>query len=349
MTSAGIIEAARRRPGMFIGGCDGQGLVHLAMEVIGNAFDQHLLGRCDRIEVAVEPDGTIAVSDDGGGIPVDGDEGRPPLAELLTVHRDLPTADGHRPHAHLTPTLVGVGLVVVNALCAELEIETVHAGVCARGRWRRGRPDGAIAATPTTAPSGTRLRFTPDPEIFGDHRLDLGALLSQIDALVALRPGLVIDVRLASRRCEPHGLAARVRRVADEPADTVAAARQDVVTADGPITVDVALTWTHPSRASVIDSYVNYQRSGHHGTHVDGLYDGIRRVFAGKRAAHASGLVAAVAVVLADVHWGTPTRDRLLTPSVRKPVADVTVAALQAWSAAHPAAAAALRARLSAR
>ncbi|MBK7077052.1 MAG: hypothetical protein IPH44_32655 [Myxococcales bacterium] len=347
MTSAGIIESARRRPGMFVGGCDGQGLVHLAMEVIGNAFDQHLLGRCDRIEVAVEPDGTITVSDEGGGLPVDGGEGRPPLAELLTIHRDLPTADGHRPHVHLT--LVGVGLVVVNALCAELEVETVHAGVRARGRWRRGRPDGAIEATPTTAPSGTRLRFTPDPEIFGDHRIDLRALLDQIDALVALRPGLVIDVRLASRRHEPEGLAARVRRVLRDPSATVASARRDVVTPDGPLTVDVALAW-EPYRADpVIESFVNYQRSGDHGTHVDGLYDGIRRVFRGKRAAHASGLVAAVAVVLADVHWGNPTKERLVTPSVRAPVADVTVAALKAWGAAHPDAATALRARLSAR
>lgn len=332
---------------MFIGGCDGQGLVHLAMEVIGNAFDQHLLGRCDRVEVAIEPDGAIIVNDDGGGIAVDGGDGRPPLAELLTIHRDLPTADGHRPHVHLT--LVGVGLVVVNALCAELEVETVHAGVRARGRWRRGRPDGAIEATPTNAPSGTRLRIKPDPEIFGDARIDLGALIDQIDALVALRPGLVIDLRLASRRHEPGGLAARVGRGLRAPSATVASARRDVVTPDGPLTVDVALAWESCRADPVIESFVNYQRSGHHGTHVDGLYDGIRRVFGGTRTANGSGLVAAVAVVLADVHWGSPTKDRLLTPSVRKPVADVTAAALQAWIAAHPDAAVALRARLSAR
>lgn len=228
MASVDIIEAARRRPGMFIGGDDSQGLLHLAMEVIGNAFDQHLLGRCDRIEVEVASDGTVVVSDDGPGIAVEGDGERPPLAELLTIYRDLPTADGHRPHVHLT--LVGVGLV----------------------------------------------------------------------------------------------------------------------TADGPITVDVALAWRDRHHRPSIASYVNYQRS-REGTHVDGLLDGIRRVFGGKRAAHEAGLVAAVAVVLADVHWGNPTKDRLLTPSVRKPVADVTVAALQAWSAAHPDAAAALRARLSAR
>lgn len=331
---------------MFIGGVDSQGLVHLAMEVIGNAFDQHLLGRCGRIEVAVEPDGTIAVSDDGLGIAVEGDGDRPPLAELLTIDRGLPTADGHRPHVHLT--MVGVGLAVVNALCAELEVETVHAGVRARGRWRRGRPDGAIEAAPTTAPSGTRLRITPDPEIFGDHRIDLGALLAQINTLVALRPGLIIDVRTASRYHEPAGLAARVRRVLRAPNTTVASACRDLVTPDGPLNVDVALAWQHSRDAPVVESFVNYQRS-RAGTHVDGLYDGIRRILRGKRAAHASGLVAAVAVVLADVHWGNPTKDRLVTPAVRAPVADVTAAALEAWAAAHPDAAAELRARLSGR
>jgi len=332
---------------MFIGGDDSHGLLHLAMEVIGNAFDQHLLGRCDRIEVAVEPDGTIAVRDDGPGIAVEAVGDRPPLAELLTIDRGLPTADGHRPHVHLT--LVGVGLVVVNALCAELEVDTVHGGVRARGRWRRGRPDGAIEATPTTAPSGTRLRITPDPEIFGDHRIDLGALLEQIDTLVALRPGLIIDVRVASRYHEPAGLTARVRRVLRAPTATVASARRDLATADGPLTVDLALGWQGSRDAPVIESYVNYQRSREHGTHVDGLFDGIRRVFRGKRAAHASGLVAAIAVVLADVHWGNPTKDRLVTPAVRAPVADVTAAALEAWAAAHPDDAAALRARLSGR
>jgi DNA gyrase/topoisomerase IV subunit B len=111
----------------------------------------------------------------------------------------------------------------------------------------------------------------------------------------------------------------------------------------------VALAWRGSHHGPSIASYVNYLRSREHGTHVDGLYDGIRRVFRGKRAAHASGLVAAVAVVLADVHWGNPTKERLVTPSVRAPVADVTVAALKAWGAAHPDAATALRARLSAR
>ncbi|MEZ4398447.1 MAG: ATP-binding protein [Kofleriaceae bacterium] len=342
-----LIDVIRRRPGMYVGGCDDQALVHLAMEVLGNAFDQHLLGRCDRIEVAIEPDGTLVVSDDGDGISIDGDERRPPLASLVTVGHHTPTADGHRPHVHLAHA--GVGLAVVNALSAAFEVETVHAGVRARGRWRHGRPDGAIAATPTTAPSGTRLRCTPDPEIFGDHRIDVVAVLDRIDTLVALRPGLVIDVQLAGRQHEPDGLTAQVRRLLRPWTATVAAARRDVVTADGPLTVDVAVAWKHVPDDPAISSFVNYQRNRDHGTHVDGLFDGILRVFGGTRVANGAGLVAAVAVVLADVHWGNPTKDRLATPAVRKPVADVTEAALHAWSAAHPDDAAARRARLSGR
>lgn len=329
-----MIAAIRRRPGMYVGATDSDGVVHLAMAAIGNAFDQHLLGRCGRIEVSVEPDGTISVGDDSPGLSVDATGSQPPLAELLTLHLGPPAAVG------------SLGMTVVNALSAALEIVTVHAGVCARGRWRRGQPDGAIEAAPTTAANGTLLRFTPDPAIFGDHRVDIGSLLDRTGVLVALRPGLVIDVRTACRQQEPDGLTARVRR-ALVPASSVAAGRRDLVTSTGPLTVDVALGWRSASSAPVVESFVNYLRSRDNGTHVDGLFVGIRRILGGNRAAHGAGLVAAVAVFLPDPRWANSTKDRLVTPSAREAVANVTAEALRTWTTANPEATATLRARIS--
>src|SRR5690349_16212169 len=88
-------EAIRRRPGMYVGGCDGEGVLHLVMEVVSNAFDQVLAGRCTAIHVEVGEDDTVAIEDDGPGIPVAGPDGVPLLERVLTRRHDTATADGH--------------------------------------------------------------------------------------------------------------------------------------------------------------------------------------------------------------------------------------------------------------
>jgi DNA gyrase/topoisomerase IV subunit B len=127
----------------------------------------------------------------------------------------------------------------------------------------------------------------------------------------------------------------------------VAHVRQEVETEAGPIDVEVALGWREDPRAEpLIHSFVNMARTGEHGTPVEGLLDGVRRFFPRKgAAARREGLVAAVAVVLSDVKWGSPIRDKLTTPEVRPAVERATLAALAAWAAVHPEAAAIIRAR----
>lgn len=112
--------------------------------------------------------------------------------------------------------------------------------------------------------------------------------------------------------------------------------RESYETTNGPIDVDVALAWrTRAYRSGAqpaIDSFVNLARTRDHGSHVDGLFDGIHAFIGGRpRKTSRQGLVAAVGVVLADVKFGNPTRDRRATPEVRGPVADATRKALVAW------------------
>jgi DNA gyrase/topoisomerase IV subunit B len=149
------------------------------------------------------------------------------------------------------------------------------------------------------------------------------------------------------------GLAARIALHADCPLDDVATHRASFETPAGPIDVEVALAWLsmqwHASAAPVFHSFVNLERSASHGTHVDGLIDGITAFFGRGRRQHlVAGAVAAVAVVLSDVKWGNPRHDRLDSPEARAPVAEAVHIALTAWAAAHPAAATALRAITSA-
>src|ERR1043166_885656 len=97
-----LLDAIRQRPGMYVGDtCTGDGVLHLLLELVANAYDQHITGACSSIDLEVAADGTITIEDDGPGIPAAGGRGFPPLHELLTRRVDRPTVDGHRPHVHL--------------------------------------------------------------------------------------------------------------------------------------------------------------------------------------------------------------------------------------------------------
>src|SRR3569833_3074409 len=112
----------------------------------------------------------------------------------------------------------------------------------------------------------------------------------------------------------------------------------------GPKKVEVALGWRHSPDEPVIHSFVNLARTRGDGAHVDGMLDGVR-AFLGAVDVSTRGLVAAVSVVLADVIYGNPTKDRLDSPEARKPVSDATQKALAVWALSHPLVAARLQAR----
>lgn len=341
------IAGVRLRPGMYVGNADGgDGVLNMVLEVVANACDQHFAGRCSLIDVAIVADGTITVVDDGPGMPVHGGNGLPPLDVLLTQNAGRPTVDGHRPHVHLG--MGGMGLFAVNALSERFEIATIHRGIEARAIYARGEPIELLASVPTTRPSGTRIRFRPDPAIFRYPRVPRARLVERLEDLSFLLPGLTLRWQVAGDDLVAGGLAARVAFHRGCPLDEVASHRGSFDTASGPIDVEVALAWHdlqwHASAQPTFDSFVNLERSVSHGTHVEGLIDGITAFLGpGRRRKHVLGVVAAVAVVLSDVKWGNPTRDRLDSPEARAPVAEATQQALSRWAEAHPGAAAALR------
>lgn len=334
------------RPGMYVNGVGGDGVLTLALEVIANACDQHLGRRCSRIEVDVAPNGALTVTDDGPGMLVHGGNGLPPLPVLLTQFSNRPTVDGHRPHVHLGRG--GLGLFVVNALSERFELTTVRDGVEAKTIYARGEENEPLTTTPTTRPTGTRIQFRPDPTIFRHPRIPRASLTERLEDLSFVLPQLTLRWRIAGDDLAAGGLAARVALHADCPLDDVATHHASFDTPAGPIAVEVALTWLsmqwHANDAPVLHSFVNLERSDSHGTHVDGLIDGITAFFGRGRRQHlVSGVVAAVAVVLSDVTWGNPRHGRLDSPHARAPVAEATRIALTAWADAHPGAATALR------
>lgn len=334
-----LLASVRRRPGMFTGDTStGDGALHLVLEIVSNAVDQAMLGRCTRIDVRVDADDHVTISDDGPGIPAHR------LTDLLERLSNRPTVDGHRPHVHLSP--IGLGLPVSNQLSDPLIIDTIHASEHASVRYAGGVLHTPLRVVLTTRPSGTTIRLRPDPQIFSCTRVPRDRLTRRLEDLTYLIPGLTLSWSFTGRG--DAGLASCVRAELGDPLGDIATHQGDYPTSDGPITVDVALAWhRHPGHRGgpQIDSFANLLRT-EDGQHVDGLRAGVRAFLPDHSDAQRfDGLVAAVAVVLADVRYGNPTKDKLTSAAAKPAVKAATLAALQAWAARNPEAAATLHAR----
>ena len=163
------LEPVRRRPGMYIGGTDEKALHHLFAEVIDNAMDEALAGHADWIEVEVEADGFIAVTDNGRGMPVDPHPKFKNKSALEVIMCTLHAGGKFDSKVYETSGgLHGVGVSVTNALSDRLEVEVARGQQLYRMAFERGKPKGKLQKV-GRAPNrrGTKVRFHPDPQIFG--------------------------------------------------------------------------------------------------------------------------------------------------------------------------------------
>jgi topoisomerase-4 subunit B len=164
------LEPVRRRPGMYIGGTDERALHHLFAEVIDNAMDEAVAGHASFIDVEVLEDGSIAVTDNGRGIPVDPHPKFPGKSALEVIMTTLHAGGKFDSKAYETSGgLHGVGVSVVNALSDALEVEVARGKTLYRQRFSRGLPLGPLETVGAVANRrGTRVRFHPDAQIFGE-------------------------------------------------------------------------------------------------------------------------------------------------------------------------------------
>jgi DNA gyrase/topoisomerase IV subunit B len=267
---------------------------------------------------------------------------------MLANVSDRPTVDGHRPHVHLG--FGGFGLSVVSALSEQFVLTTVRDGIAATAKCARGDLIEAIRSDPSQHANGTTVQFRPDPLIFRYPRVPRTELTSWLEDLSFLAPGLRLSWSIAGDDLAAAGLAGRVALAIPSGLDAVASHRASYSTVNGAYDVEVALGWRTPfpgyQQPAVIYSYANLTRTLSHGSHVDGFFDGISAFFGGRRRkVDTEWLVGAVSVVLGDVQFGEPSRDRLVTPNARAPVAEATKTALETWAISHPREVKALRAR----
>jgi DNA gyrase subunit B len=188
------LEAVRKRPGMYIGSTGERGLHHLVYEVVDNAVDEALAGYCDRIDVTLLADGGVRVIDDGRGIPVDEHpvEKRPAVEVVLTTLHAGGKFDGQS--YAVSGGLHGVGVSVVNALSARLDVEIRRDGFVWRQRYERSHPATPLSRDEPTGETGTTITFWPDQAIFETTEWDWETLSRRLQEMAFLNRGLEINL-----------------------------------------------------------------------------------------------------------------------------------------------------------
>jgi topoisomerase-4 subunit B len=163
------LEPVRRRPGMYIGGTDEKAMHHLFAEVLDNAMDEAVAGHASRIEVDLDKDGYLAVTDNGRGIPVDPHPKFKKKSALEVIMTTLHAGGKFNSKVYATSGgLHGVGVSVANALSESLEVEVARGQKLYRQSYTRGKTDGPVKNLGTVKNRrGTTVRFRPDPKIFG--------------------------------------------------------------------------------------------------------------------------------------------------------------------------------------
>jgi len=277
------LEAVRKRPAMYIGDIATRGLHHLVYEVVDNSVDEALAGFCTEITVRIENDGTLTVTDNGRGIPVDmhATMKKPALEVVMTTLHAGGKFDSKT--YKVSGGLHGVGVSVVNALSEWFEVEVLKDGTLYFQRYECGKPTGAMKSKPAEKGqkgSGTTTRFKPDGNIFEETSFHYETLAGRLRELAFLNSGLVI--RLADARsgkthdyCYRGGIVEFVKYL-NQNKDALHSKPVAFSRDRDNVSVDVALQYNDTYLESV-HSYVNNINTIEGGTHLIGVRSALTR------------------------------------------------------------------------
>jgi DNA gyrase subunit B len=352
------LEAVRRRPGMYVGGTDIKALHHLIYEVVDNSIDEALAGACDRIEIAIHPDRSVTVSDNGRGIPVDlhPQMKKPALEVVMTMlHAGGKFGGGSY---KVSGGLHGVGVSAVNALSEWCDVRVYREGKEHAQRYERGYPTGPVNVVGKCDPkrTGTTTTFKYDTEIFkGDLDFRFETLVQRFREMAFVTRGVTIffqDER-SDREMSFYfegGINSFVRYLNRnrEVLHPVVHVEKEV---DG-ITIDAAIQFTDAYAESVY-AFANTINTIDGGTHLTGLRAAITRTindyarrsgllkdsdpnFTGDDTRE--GLTAIVSVKHPDPQFESQTKVKLMNPEVQTLSQQVVGEAFSAFMEENPSA-----------
>jgi len=282
------LEAVQKRPAMYIGSTDARGLHHLVYEVVDNAIDEALAGYCDNIDVTIHDDGSVSVSDDGRGIPVDTHEehGRPAVEVVMTILHAGGKFDNKS--YQVSGGLHGVGVSVVNALSKWLEVEVRRDGALWKQRFDHGKPEYDLKKVRDLEPgeeTGTTVRFWPDDEIFETGEFKFSTLSSRLRELAFLNSGVAISI-IDERDGETETFAydGGIREFVEYLNETKDPLHRDIIyfedeeeITEGPVQVEIAMQGTDDLQGS-IHAFANNINTREGGTHLTGFKTSLTRV-----------------------------------------------------------------------
>ena len=355
------MEHVRLRPGMYIGGKDDRAMHHMVAEIIDNSMDEAVAGHATWIEVELDENRNVSITDNGRGIPTDPHPSDPSKSTLEIIFCTLNAGGKFSGENYETSGgLNGVGSSVVNALSDHLRVEVARNKELVAMEFQRGAPTTAlekVGAAPNRR--GTKVTFHPDPEIFGSLKLKPAKLFTMARSKAYLFSGVEIrwktaiadgDTPMEAKFHFPGGLSDFLNErlegattYADKPFAGTVEFREKF---GEPGKVDWSINWT-PTRDGFIQSYCNTVPTPEGGTHESGLWSailkGIRNY--GERVTNKkaklitrddlmTGGCALVSVFIRDPQYVGQTKDRLSNENVQKMVEGAVRDHFDNWLAA---------------
>ena len=358
------LEAVRRRPGMYIGSTDQRGLHHIIYEVVDNSVDEAMAGYCTKVRITIDTEGSVVVSDDGRGIPVDLHPTTKKSAletVMTTLHAGAKFGGGAY---KVSGGLHGVGASVVNGLSSHMRVDVRRNGTIYTQEFEKGIPTTALvdekAPEGNHEGSGTTMSFTPDPLIFPSIEYDFDIIVSHFKEVAYLNRGLELTFvshwHSEERRADIErtyyfdgGLASLVRNV-----NRHRKVLQDkpfyMLKVVGDTIVEAAIQYNDGYNELVL-SFANCINTEEGGTHLTGFRSAVTRVindygrkqkFLRDDQANLSGedvregLTGVISVKLTDPQFEGQTKTKLGNTEIKSVVESSVGEALAVYLEEHP-------------